>query len=223
MKRVAIIGAGLAGSEAALTLSGFGVSCDVFEMRPGVMTPAHKTDLPAELVCSNSLKSKNLSAAHGVLKQELRLLGSRLLVLAERCSVPAGSALAVDRAQFSRLVLDALREAPGVTLHRAECAEPPDGYDCCIMAAGPLASQRLTSWVARAFSAESLFFYDAIAPIVAADSIDRSVAFTASRNESGDGDYLNCPFTEEEYRAFHAALVSADETVARSFEDARFF
>ncbi len=221
---VAIVGAGLAGSEAALALGRRGIRCELYEMRPGTMTPAHRTGLPAELVCSNSLKSRSLVSAHGVLKQELRLLGSPLLALAEQCSVPAGSALAVDRGQFSAKVLEALEGAGTVRLVREECVEPPAGYECCIVAAGPLASPKLTAWLGRTFSSDSLFFYDAIAPIVAADSVDMRTAFVASRNEPGvPGDYVNCPFSEEQYRRFHEELVRADEVVAREFEDARFF
>jgi len=224
MKPVAVIGAGLAGSEAALVLSRLGIACDLFEMRPGTTTPAHRTGLPAELVCSNSLKSTSPASAHGVLKQELELLGSPLLACARACSVPAGSALAVDRALFSQAVLDALDRVAGVSLIRRECAEPPSGYPCCIIAAGPLASPSLTAWLAATFSSDALSFYDAIAPTVSADSIDMHTAFVASRNEPGaEGDYINCPFTEEQYRAFHEALLSADEVVAHEFEDARFF
>jgi methylenetetrahydrofolate--tRNA-(uracil-5-)-methyltransferase len=208
----------------ALVLARNGIECDLHEMRPGVMTPAHHTDLPAELVCSNSLKSTSPSAAHGVLKGELGLLDSPLLALAQACSVPAGSALAVDREQFGRAVLAALQSEPRIRLVRSECAAPPGGCDCCVIAAGPLASPSLTDWLAATFSSQALFFYDAIAPIVSADSLDMGRVFAASRREGeGSGDYLNCPFSEEEYRAFHEALTSADRVRAHEFEDARFF
>jgi methylenetetrahydrofolate--tRNA-(uracil-5-)-methyltransferase len=222
--RAAIIGAGLAGAEAALVLAARGISIDLYEMRPGRMTPAHVTGDPAELVCSNSFKSLALHTAHGVLKKELELLGSPLLAAARETSVPAGTALAVDRGRFSARILDLLSAQPSITFIRREIASPPPGYAACIIAAGPLASKPLTGWLAQEFSAEALHFYDAIAPIVSCESIDRGVAFYASRdNRGGEEDYLNCPFTEEEYRVFYAALREADRTVARDFEDARFF
>ncbi len=223
MSSVGIIGAGLAGSEAALVLARSGVRVVVYEMRPGVLTPAHKTGLAAELVCSNSFKSLSAHSAHGVLKEELLLLESPLLETARRCSVPAGSALAVDRVLFSEQVQRQLEQNPNVTIVRTECREPPAEHDWCIIAAGPLASEALTGWLKTAFAADALFFYDAIAPIVAADSIDRDTVFAASRHETEGGDYLNCPFSEEQYRRFYDALIAADEIAAHEFEDARFF
>lgn len=223
MPSVGIIGAGLAGSEAALVLARAGVPVVLYEMRPGVMTPAHKTALPAELVCSNSLKSIAPPSAHGVLKEELRMLGSPLLETALRCSVPAGSALAVDRRLFSEQVQQQLERSANVTVVRAECREPPPEHELCIVAAGPLASEALTGWLTATFSSDALSFYDAIAPVVAADSLDYSVVFTASRHQTEGGDYLNCPFSEQQYRRFHEALVQADEIAAHEFENARFF
>ncbi len=221
--KVAIIGAGLAGCEAALVLSRMGIKVDLFEARPHRMTPAHKTSSPAELVCSNSFKSDQIPSAHGLLKAELAVLDSPLLDAAKRCAVPAGSALAVDRELFSETVDNLLREEKRIEIIRQELSNPPEGYEFCIIAAGPLASESLTKWLAETFSSSSLNFYDAIAPIVSADSIDRSIAFSASRWEEGDGDYLNCPFTEEEYRIFYDALREADQVVARQFEDQKFF
>ncbi|NLE00744.1 MAG: methylenetetrahydrofolate--tRNA-(uracil(54)-C(5))-methyltransferase (FADH(2)-oxidizing) TrmFO [Fibrobacter sp.] len=220
---VAIIGAGLAGSEAALVLAKKGVSVELFEARPFYTSPAHKTDLPAELVCSNSFKSQELPTAHGLLKAELTMLESPLLQIARGCSVPAGSALAVDRELFSNKINEALANQPNITFTRKEISEPPQGYKHCIIAAGPLASEKLTSWLVERFSSEKLHFYDAIAPIIAADSIDRTIAFSASRWEEGEGDYVNCPFTEEEYRIFYNALREADRVSARAFENERFF
>jgi methylenetetrahydrofolate--tRNA-(uracil-5-)-methyltransferase len=192
-------------------------------MRPQVTTPAHATSLPAELVCSNSFKSQELPSAHGLLKAELTLLESPLLAIARSVSVAAGSALAVDRLRFATVVLDHLATFPNLTLIRRELSEPPQDADLCIIAAGPLASPAITAWIQSRFSAAALNFYDAIAPIVAADSIDMAKAFSASRWEEGAGDYLNCPFSEEEYLRFYAALVEADRVNTRAFEDERFF
>jgi len=223
---VHVIGAGLAGSEAALVLARRGVPVRLYEMRPDTMTPAHRTGLPAELVCSNSFKSCELPGAHGLLKHELALLDSPLLAAARAAAVPAGSALAVDRERFSQAVLNRIMGEPGITLLRQEIIRPPEDGRPCIIATGPLTSDGLAQWLSSAFSMERLFFYDAIAPIVAADSIDRSRAFFGSRWEDGvnaGGDYLNCPFLQEEYRAFVAALCSAEKTPAREFESLRFF
>jgi methylenetetrahydrofolate--tRNA-(uracil-5-)-methyltransferase len=221
--RVAVIGAGLAGSEAALVLSRRGVSVDLFEMRPGRMTPAHRTGLPAELICSNSFKSVGLHSAHGVLKAELAMLDSPLLDAAKRTAVPAGSALAVDRLGFSAAVASLLAAEQRLRTVNAEVEAPPSGYEACIIAAGPLVADSLASWLGSQGRGDSLHFYDAIAPIIAADSIDRSIAFLASRRETDGSDYLNCPFTEEEYQRFYAALREADRTVAHLFESERFF
>jgi methylenetetrahydrofolate--tRNA-(uracil-5-)-methyltransferase len=223
-KSVSIIGAGLAGCEAALVLSRRGIPVKLYEMRPGRMTPAHRTGLPAELVCSNSLKSRELPGAHGLLKHELALLQSPLLEAAGASSVPAGSALAVDRGLFSRTVEQLLRGQPGITRTECELTRPPADIPC-IIATGPLTSDALASWLASQFSGDSLWFYDAIAPIISGDSVDMSTAFFASRweKDAEGGDYLNCPFTEEEYRRFHAALMEARQIDARQFEDARFF
>jgi methylenetetrahydrofolate--tRNA-(uracil-5-)-methyltransferase len=221
--RVAVIGAGLAGAEAALVLAKRGIGVDFFEMRPLVSTPAHTTDLPAELVCSNSFKSLRPTAAHGLLKEELKILGSPLLEAALKTAVPAGSALAVDRKLFSGEVADRIAGQPLISYIRREIESPPDGYAACIIAAGPLASDKLTSWLQKEFSVSSLHFYDAIAPIISRETINLKTAFYASRNETGEGDYLNCPFSEEEYRRFYAALRAADKTVAHAFEKAQFF
>lgn len=220
---VAIVGAGLAGSEAALILAQRGIPVVLYEMRPGRMTPAHKTDKPAELVCSNSLKSVELPTAPGILKAELSLLGSPLLATAEKHRVPAGSALAVDREKFSRQVHEHLSQNPLVTVKHSECSKPPEDSDYCIIASGPLTSESLTTWLQQTFSAGSLYFYDAIAPILSADSINMDIAFYASRYGKGSADYCNCPFTEEEYRAFYDALIAADRVKARNFEHEKFF
>ncbi|MBD3391308.1 MAG: methylenetetrahydrofolate--tRNA-(uracil(54)-C(5))-methyltransferase (FADH(2)-oxidizing) TrmFO [Chitinivibrionales bacterium] len=220
---VAVIGAGLAGSEAALVLARAGIPVELFEQRPHHSTPAHTTDLPAELVCSNSLKSMQLPSAHALLKKELGILESPLLREARAVRVPAGSALAVDRTAFARRVLECLAREERITLIRRECARAPEGYACCIVAAGPLVSDALAGWLMTTFSSNALHFYDAIAPIIAADSVDMSVAFFANRREREGTDYLNCPFSETEFRRFHRALVDADRVAARAFENARFF
>ncbi|KMQ52902.1 tRNA:m(5)U-54 MTase gid [Chitinispirillum alkaliphilum] len=222
-KKVAIIGAGLAGSEAALVLSSLGVRVMLYEARPLWVSPAHNTDKPAELVCSNSFKAATPPSAHGQLKSELLSLGSPLLRAAKECAVPAGGALAVDREIFSEKVLQEIERDPLIDLVREEIKEPPKGFDACIIAAGPLVSDSLAEWLKNRFSSESLNFYDAIAPIIDFDSIDMSVAFFASRRDNDSFDYINCPFSEEEYRTFYDALLHADQTQARSFEDSVFF
>ncbi|MBD3344799.1 MAG: methylenetetrahydrofolate--tRNA-(uracil(54)-C(5))-methyltransferase (FADH(2)-oxidizing) TrmFO [Chitinivibrionales bacterium] len=218
---VAVIGAGLAGSEAALVLASRGVPVTLYEMRPHTTTPAHRTDLPAELICSNSLKAKNLPVAHALLKEELRLLGSPLLDAAEQTAVPAGGALAVDRERFAHAVLQKL-EQHSVTIVRQEIEAPSPGTPT-IIAAGPLVSESLTGWLRERFSAAMLSFYDAIAPVVAADSIDMTKAFLAARREPDSSDYCNCPFTQEEYGRFYSALIEADTARKREFEEQRFF
>lgn len=219
----AVVGAGLAGTEAALVLANKGITVDLFEMRPLRMTPAHTTGLPAELVCSNSFKSKKLHSAHGVLKEELAILKSPLMEAARQSAVAAGSALAVDRVKFSEKAAEFIGSAPNVQLVRREIAVPPEGYTAVVIAAGPLVSEPLAQWLIERTSAESLHFYDAIAPIVSFDSVNRSIAFFAGRHDGEDDDYLNCPFSEEEYRAFYDALILADRTAARSFENERYF
>ncbi len=220
---IAVIGAGLAGSEAALVLARRGIPVDLYEMRPDRMPPAHKTEYPAELVCSNSFKSDQLPTAHGLLKMELSLLESPLLAIAGDTRIPAGSALAVDREKFSRRVNELLAIDSHIVIKRCECDKPPEGHPLCIIAAGPLVSASLTKWLSETFSSGSLHFYDAIAPIVSADSIDISKAFLANRWEKGGADYYNCPFTEEEYHTFYDALISADRVKSRKFENECFF
>ena len=220
---VEIIGAGLAGCEAALTLAAGGVRVELVEMRPGKTTPAHTTGLPAELVCSNSLKSNEPPSAQSLLKEELRLLQSPLLACAAASAVPAGSALAVDRLLFSRSVQNAIDALPGITYARREALQPSETHALNIIAAGPLVSEGLAQWLAAAFSSRALHFYDAIAPIVSLDSIDTSIAFYASRRHPENTDYLNCPFTEEEYGRFYDALISADRAASRSFEHDVYF
>lgn len=222
MSELSIIGAGLAGSEAALQLASRGHRVKLYEMRPGVMTEAHTTGLPAELVCSNSLRSDQLWNAAGLLKQELRMCGSFLIRAAERARVPAGGALAVDRAAFSAEVLGMLKAQPAIELIREEVLELPPGR--VIIAAGPLASPGLSETLVKLTGTGSLYFYDAIAPVVSGDSIDMNIAFRQDRyGENGHGDYLNCPLTEDEYEAFITELQSAERVSAREFEEEKHF
>lgn len=222
LPEVTVVGAGLAGSEAAWILAEAGVNVDLYEMRPIVKTEAHRTALPAELVCSNSLGSDLPDRASGLLKEELRRMNSLLVRAAEETRVPAGAALAVDRDLFSKKVADALENHPQIRILRQELRDIPTDRPT-LLAAGPLASPALSESLARLTGKENLFFFDAIAPVVSADSIDFTRAFRASRYDrdgSGDGDYINCPFTREEYETFIAALLSAERIPLRSFEEA---
>lgn len=216
-----MLGAGLAGTEAAWQLARAGLACTLWEMRPERQTPAHQTAGFAELVCSNSLKSDSENSASWLLKQELRRLGSLAMRAAERARVPGGHALTVDREVFSREITTAIESEPLVEVRREEvCAIPETGV--VIVATGPLTSPVLANEIARLTGSERLFFYDSISPIVDAETIDRSIAFAASRyGKSLDGgdDYLNCPFTRDEYEAFIDAVLSAESAGAHIEED----
>jgi methylenetetrahydrofolate--tRNA-(uracil-5-)-methyltransferase len=215
---VTIIGAGLSGSEAAWQLAARGVPVRLIEMRPSAAAPAHHTGDFAELVCSNSLKSVDPTSAAGMLKTELEQLGSLVLAVARGAAVPAGSALAVDRDAFSSRITQLLLDHPLIEVERAECTAVPDDGDV-IIATGPLTSASLESALTRIVGVERLSFFDAAAPIVDASTIDRSVAFAASRYGKGDGDdYLNCPFERDDYDRFIAALVDARRVVLKDFE-----
>lgn len=221
-----IVGAGLAGSEAALVLSSAGVPVRLVEMRPAKGTPAHETGWFAELVCSNSLGSTGSETGKGLLKAELALYGSPLLSIAETARVPAGKALAVDRALFGRRVTEEVRRRGNVRVVEAEAESIPDD-PLVILAPGPLVEGSLSESIRELLGGEGFYFYDAIAPIVEASSIDAGHAFAADRwskgAAEGEGDYLNLPLTEAEYDAFHAALVGAAAVPARPFEDPRHF
>ncbi len=226
MEPIHIIGAGLAGCEAAWQIAKRGVRVRLYEMRPRRSTPAHVTDRLGELVCSNSLGSTLPDRAPGILKAELRRLGSLLLGCAEQAAVPAGGALAVDRDVFAEAVTEQISHHPLITVVRREVTEIPEGP--CVIATGPLTAESLAREIGRLVGEEYLYFYDAIAPMVIADTIDRSVAFRASRYEFGDGaagDYLNCPMNREEYDRFVAAVLEAERIELRDFEleDPRFF
>jgi len=216
-KVVRIIGGGLAGSEAAWQLARRGVAVELFEMRPARMTEAHATTHLGELVCSNSLRSDLLSAPAGLLKAEMRELDSLVIRIAERHRVPAGSALAVDRESFSRGLTAAIESLPIVQIFRREINEiPRDGI--AIVATGPLTSPALSAELARRLGEEHLYFYDAISPIVSADSVDMEIAFRASRYDRGRDDYLNLPLSRDEYGHFIDALLRAARVPTYSFE-----
>jgi len=221
MTDLIITGGGLAGSEAAWQAAQRGLKVQLFEMRPAVQTGAHQTHDLAELVCSNSLGSNLPDRASGLLKNEARMLGSMLLECAEATSLPAGGALAVDRELFARRVTERIVNHPNIEILRAEVKEIPASPT--IIASGPLTSPALSRSIASLGSQEHLFFFDAIAPIVHADSINMEIAFRASRygtGEQDEGDYVNCPFTKEEYSTFVEALLHAERIELRSFEDA---
>ena len=216
-RRVIVVGGGLAGSEAAWQAARRGARVDLYEMRPARGTPVHRTPLLAELVCSNSLKSNLMDTASGLLKEEMRRLESLVIAVADRVKVPAGGALAVDRDRFAAGVTEALQALPGVRIVREEVRAIPDEGPC-VVATGPLASDAIAASIASFTGVRYLYFYDAISPIVEADSIDREKVFRASRYGKGGDDYLNCPLTAEEYDRFYRALIAASEAPTHEFE-----
>lgn len=221
MTDIIVIGGGLAGSEAAWQAAQRGLKVRLYEMRPGLQTGAHQTHDLAELVCSNSLGSNLPDRASGLLKDEARMLGSMLLECAEEAALPAGGALAVDRELFAQKVTGRIENHPNIEIVREEAKEIPEGLT--IIASGPLTSPALSTSIAALSSEEHLFFFDAIAPVIHAESINMDIAFRASRYGKGEqevGDYINCPFTKDEYYAFVDALMQAERIELRSFEDA---
>ncbi|HWP91735.1 MAG TPA: methylenetetrahydrofolate--tRNA-(uracil(54)-C(5))-methyltransferase (FADH(2)-oxidizing) TrmFO [Thermodesulfobacteriota bacterium] len=224
---VSVIGGGLAGSEAAFQVARFGLRARVFEMRPKNSTPAHKTGDLAELVCSNSLKSDALDNASGILKEEMRILGSIVIEAADQTRLPAGKALAVDRKNFSSYMTKKIEEHPLIEVVREEVKEIPESKDGpVIIATGPLTSESLSEEIRKKTGSSHLYFYDAISPILDADSIDYSVAFRASRYGRGqeeEGDYLNCPLTKDEYYRFIEELLNAEKVETHYFEQAHYF
>ncbi|MBI9078406.1 MAG: methylenetetrahydrofolate--tRNA-(uracil(54)-C(5))-methyltransferase (FADH(2)-oxidizing) TrmFO [Pseudodesulfovibrio sp.] len=222
MAKVSIIGGGLAGCDCAWQLAEAGVSVELYEMKPGKHSEAHTEDGLAELVCSNSFRATGAAAAIGLLKEEMVSLGSLIMEAAFETQVPAGGALAVDRALFSEYITGKIENHQNITVHRKEItsldAEELQGCDGVIIAAGPLASPELTESLITTVGDERLYFYDAIAPIVSRDSIDFNKAFWGSRWKPEDDDYLNCPMNEEEYKAFVAELVAGDKVQPREFE-----
>jgi len=231
---VHIIGGGLAGCEAAWQAARLGVPATIYEMRPGQPTPVHHTDRLAELVCSNSFRGDKLDNAVGLLKEEMRRLDSLILRAADATRVPAGAALAVDRGQFSERVTEAIASHPLIHVERREIPAIPPAAEMSplIVATGPLTSSRLSAAIAAFVGSEHLAFFDAISPIVLAETIDMSKVFRASRwdrslgsetGQSSDGDYLNCPFTKEEYERFVDAVVTAEKAAVHDFDNTRFF
>jgi len=237
MAIIKIIGAGLAGSEAAWQCARRGLEVELYEMRPTRTTPAHHTADFAELVCSNSLKSDNENTAPWLLKEEMRRAGSLLLEIARECAVPAGHALAVDRVTFAARVTEAISREPRIAIRREEVTTVDESRDVTIIATGPLTSDGLASEIARlSDSAEPrersgasaphsphLYFYDSISPIVEADSIDRSRVYMAARYDKGSADYINCPMTPDEYGRFYDALVAAQSVEERDWEKLNYF
>lgn len=223
MRQATVIGAGLAGCEAAWQLAQRGIDVDLYEMKPVMRTPAHHTDDFAELCCSNSLRGAEICTAPGLLKEELRRAGSLLIACADETRVEAGGALAVDRAAFSARITQAVRSHPRITIHAGEVTHVPDeGH--VIVATGPLTSDALFDDIRRLIGAhEYLHFYDAAAPIVSFDSIDMDNAYFASRYDKGTADYINCPMDREQYDAFWQALCEAEQAPVHGFEDKKVF
>jgi methylenetetrahydrofolate--tRNA-(uracil-5-)-methyltransferase len=219
-----VIGGGLAGAEAAWQVAARGLRVILYEMRPGVSTPAHQTDLLAELVCSNSLGSDLVDRAPGLLKEELRRLGSLIIACADETRVPAGGALAVGREAFAQLVTERVTSHPGIELRREEVTDLPEDA-ITIIATGPLTSPAFAARISQLAGGDYLYFYDAMAPIVTLESIDMDRAFRSSRYDRGEADYINCPLSREEYDHFVTELASAETIALRSFEqeDPRFF
>lgn len=213
-----VVGAGLAGSEASWQIAKRGCRVRLYEMKPGKKSPAHKSDNFAELVCSNSLRNASVSSAIGLLKEELRRLGSLVMESADRCSVPAGGALAVDREMFSSYITEKIRSSELIEVIEREVADIPDDAPT-VIAAGPLASDALSESIAKFIGDRELHFFDAAAPIVDFSSVDMTKAFFASRYQKGTPDYINCPMNEEEYKAFYRELIGAQIAKLHDFEE----
>ena len=224
MDKVIIIGAGLAGSEAAWQAAQRGITVELYEMRPEKSTPAHKTAGFAELVCSNSLRGAGLENAVGVLKEEMRRLDSIILEAADATRVPAGGALAVDREGFSRYITEKVSSHPLITVHHEEIGQIPSTEEAVvIVASGPLTAGSLAGDIAHRMGQDYLYFYDAAAPIVTLESVDMSKAYKASRYGKGEAAYINCPMEKDEYEHFWNELVTAEKTPTREFEKEKFF
>lgn len=220
---IKVVGAGLAGCEAAWQCARRGLGVELYEMRPVKSTPAHQTDKFAELVCSNSLKSESENTAPWLLKQEMRRAGSLLLQIAQENSVPAGHALAVDREAFAYKVTEAIAGTPNIKIIRKEVTAIKEDEGLTIIATGPLTSDALSREIARLSGSDHLFFYDSISPIVEADSIDMSKVYMAARYGKGTADYINCPFSKEEYDRFLDALITAESVEGHDWENLNYF
>ncbi len=222
---ITVIGGGLAGCEAAWQAAQRGSRVEIYEMKPEKFSAAHSSPQLAELVCSNSLRSDDPASAVGLLKEEMRRLGSLLMAAADQCRVPAGKALAVDRERFAALVTGKIEEHPSISIVRKELAEikAEPGAGPTIIATGPLTSEPLAKALADLSGSDNLSFYDAIAPIVSAESLDYDIIFRASRYDDGPGDYLNCPMNRDQYAAFTTALAQAEKVPLKSFEEQKYF
>ena len=222
IRKVNVIGAGLAGSEAAWQLAQRGIPVRLYEMRPLKYSPAHHTDGFGELVCSKSLRANNIENAVGLLKEELRRCHSLIMRCADDNQVPAGGALAVDREKFSAQITETIKQHPLIEIIYEEVTSVPED-EITIIATGPLTEGAMAEYVKQVTSQDDFYFYDAAAPIVTAESINYDKAFWASRYDKGDADYLNCPMTEEEYNQFYDALTSAELIETKEFEKEKFF
>lgn len=222
-KKVIVIGAGLAGSEAAWQLAKRGVNVDLYEMRPKKMTPAHKTQNFAELVCSNSLRANNITNAVGLLKEEMRRLDSLIIKCADATQVPAGGALAVDRDKFSEMITETIKNHPNINVIEEELTQIPKGDIPVVVATGPLTSDTLSQDIRTYTKQEGLYFYDAAAPIIEKDSIDMNKVFLKSRYDKGEAAYLNCPMTKDEFFNFYNALITAEAAPLKEFEKEIYF
>lgn len=221
MMEANVIGAGLAGCEAAYQLSKRGIHVRLYEMKPVKHSDAHHSDTYAELVCSNSLRSDALTNAVGLLKQEMRMIGSLIMEAADATKVPAGSALAVDREKFSEYVTDRINNDPNIEVIHEEVDEIPAGPT--VIATGPLSSEAMSKAIGKLIDEKYCYFYDAAAPIVTAESIDMNIAYRKSRYDKGDADYINCPMNREQFDAFYEALITAEEAPVHGFEDQKVF
>ena len=220
MKKVNVIGAGLAGVEACYFLLKKGYEVHLYEKRPKVMTPAHETGLFGELVCSNSLKSNRLDNACGLLKEEMRHMDSLTMKVASLTSVPSGNALSVDRTEFATKITAILKDFPNLVIHEEDVSIPKN--EPTIIATGPLTSDALSKWLAEKIGQQSLFFFDASAPIVKKDSIDMNIAYKKARYDQGDDSYINCPFSVEQYDKFYDELINAEVAKVHEFDKAYF-
>ena len=222
-KKVIVIGAGLAGSEAAWQLAKRGVNVDLYEMRPKKMTPAHKTQNFAELVCSNSLRANNITNAVGLLKEEMRRLDSLIIKCADATQVPAGGALAVDRDKFSEMITETIKNHPNINVIEEEITHIPKGDIPVVVATGPLTSDALSQDIRTYTKQEGLYFYDAAAPIIEKDSIDMNKVYLKSRYDKGEAAYLNCPMTKDEFFNFYNSLITAEAAPLKEFEKEIYF